>query len=278
MNRTNPCSSGAGTSHIGACRAFVTEGKYIAEWMRAQIEVKEESITESYLYRLAQAVPTVRYLSFSRWEEARRTGADWEWWFIMPTRALRLRVQAKKLRTRARIRADIGRRNKHGGQLAMLLACARRDNAIPIYTFYSSDTVTRTACGLGSVGIGAFIASARAVHTLLKAPGRIDELRIINICRAAACLPCCVLQSGKASGSIDVAGWLDSQNATRGDALSEADEGWHDVIPDYVSRLIGMGPERAHSQGKWESEAPDDVGAIVTVDMRKGAAEESRRS
>ena len=271
MNRTKPCPCDPATTHIGACQAFVTEGKYIAEWMRAQVEVKEESITDSYLYRLAQAISTVRYLSFSRWDEARRTGADWEWWFIMPKRALRLRVQAKKLRARARIRADLGRRNKHGGQLAMLLACARRENAIPVYALYSSDTVTQTACGLASVGIGAFIVNARTVHALLKAPGRIDESRLINISRAAACLPCCVLQSGKATGSIDVAGWLDSQNAPRGDSSSVADEGWHDVIPDYVSRLIGMSPVRGHSQGQWESEAPDDVGAIVTVDMRRGS-------
>ncbi len=263
------CRLSAIPCHSQECTAFQSEGLYIADWMRSQAEVKEESITDSYLYRLARATPIVRYVSFSRWDEARRTGADWEWWFVLPGRSLKLRVQAKKLRRGRNCRGDLARKNKHGGQLRMLIKRARQNKAIPIYAFYSSDTITQTACGLPSASIGTFIVNARSVDALLKMPGRIAEAQLIQLSRAATCLPCCILRSGKAAGTIDVGGWLDTRQSKQGDVLNETEEGWHDALPRYVRRIMMNRSEVGYANEKVESDAPGDIGGIVIVDMRE---------
>jgi len=50
--------------------------------MRKQPEVKEESLTDWLLFDVSQKISRITYKSFPRHEEARRTGADWEWWFL----------------------------------------------------------------------------------------------------------------------------------------------------------------------------------------------------
>ena len=74
MTAPASCKSVPITCETSECMAFRKEGQYIAAWMRAQAEVKEESITDLYLFRIARSIPTVRYKSFTRWDEARKYG------------------------------------------------------------------------------------------------------------------------------------------------------------------------------------------------------------
>ena len=273
MTAPSICNAARTTCISSECSAFRFEGQYIANWMRAQAEVKEESITDSYLYRLAQSVPTIRYISFSRWDEARRTGADWEWWFLFPTRALRLRVQAKKVRVGKSCRGDLERKNKHGGQLAMLLKSARRDRAIPVYAFYSSDATAPTACGPMSVRSGSFLAHAKGVQRLVRQRAKIFEPALLAISRPAACLPCCILRPTPVKQTINVARWLDPQDTTQRDSFEEGDEGWHDTLPDYVRGMIGTEYAIGGRWDEWASEFPPDIGAILAVDLRSAGGD-----
>jgi hypothetical protein len=260
------CSANSASCALGECGAFRAEGQYIADWMRAQNEVKEESITDSYLYRLSQLLPNIVYQSFSRWDEARRTGADWEWWFILPTRSLRLWVQAKKLRLGRNCRADLARKNKHGGQLAMLLKRARKNNAIPIYAFYSPDISTPNACGSVSIGHGVLITHAMSVWSLLRSTGKITDSKLIGISRAAACLPCCMLQPIMTGRAINVAGWLGPASRIDGDPFEESD-GWHTTLPGYVQRLMrGRAIDKRPDFGL-DGDAPANVGAVLVVQL-----------
>jgi uncharacterized protein DUF6615 len=264
------CSTHSASCALSECGAFRAEGQYIADWMRAQTEVKEESITDSYLYRLAQSVPTVRYKSFSRWEEARRTGADWEWWFLLPKRSLRLRVQAKKLRPGKNCRGDLARTNKYGGQLAMLRKRARRDNAIPVYALYSSASVILTVCGRTSSFDGVFLIHANSVQALIGRQGKITDQHLIRLSRPTSCLPCCILTLSLAKDWVDVNSWLDAGNTMQSDLDGDKDIGWHDNnhLPEYVWALFGDGIA-VHSENV-RSKATSDVGAIIAVDLRDG--------
>jgi hypothetical protein len=71
--------------------------KEMLDWMICQPSVKEESITDSLLYNVSKITPLIKYKAFSRNEESKKTGADWEWWFHFTTTAIKFRVQAKKI-------------------------------------------------------------------------------------------------------------------------------------------------------------------------------------
>ena len=70
---------------------------YVRKWLVRQPSVKEESITDWLLFDISENIKSVYYQAFTRHEEARKTGADWEWWFVFRDFAMKLRIQAKKL-------------------------------------------------------------------------------------------------------------------------------------------------------------------------------------
>jgi hypothetical protein len=234
--------------------------------MSAQPEVKEESITDSYLYRLSQAVPTIGYKSFSRWDEARRTGADWEWWFLLPGRALRLRAQAKKLRVGRSIRADLMRRNKHGSQMAMLIKAARRDRAIPVYVLYSESALAKTSCGPGSAPVGVYVATAGAVKALVSSRPALRDADVLAISRAAACLPCCLLHRAQVDIKRNIAAWEAEFAAEQSDLFPDG-YGWHAEIPSYVRELFPSLKGVTVAPSIPEGGAPDDIQAVMAVDL-----------
>lgn len=41
----------------------------------------EETITESFLLKLAKSQPNVAIRTFTKYQESRESGADWEWWW-----------------------------------------------------------------------------------------------------------------------------------------------------------------------------------------------------
>ncbi len=94
---------------------------YIAGWIQRQPTVKEESITDWLLDYFHQRAPNVRYYEFNRIEEARYTGADWDWWFLLRKGCFKVRVQAKKLRYGKDHFPALARENQGGCQIDLLL-------------------------------------------------------------------------------------------------------------------------------------------------------------
>jgi len=54
----------------------------LAQWRREQPNVGEESLTDYLLWQVSRHLECVKYVKFTRHQEARFTGADWEWWFV----------------------------------------------------------------------------------------------------------------------------------------------------------------------------------------------------
>jgi hypothetical protein len=65
-----------------ACKHFSDASAYISNWIVAQPSVGEESITDWLLYTLSSNIASLQYKKFTRHQESRVTGADWEWWIL----------------------------------------------------------------------------------------------------------------------------------------------------------------------------------------------------
>jgi hypothetical protein len=117
------------------------------------IRVGEESITDRLLLDLARAFPhPTRIVKWNRIEEGRKTGADWDWWFVEPWsgRGVGLRVQAKRVDYFNGRMTGLDAQNRNGWQRAMLQLSAAEAGMHPLYCFYVASTVPRsgaTACG-----------------------------------------------------------------------------------------------------------------------------------
>src|SRR4051794_15384852 len=108
------------------CRSIIQASTYVADWIGRQPEVKEESITDWSLDWLAyQTNYRLAYRLFTRHEEARTTGADFEWWILGNERAFKARVQAKRLRADTDNYPGLAHANDYGLQIVRLIENAR---------------------------------------------------------------------------------------------------------------------------------------------------------
>lgn len=105
------------------------------------ISFGEETITETNLLELQYRHPNlVKIEMFSKWQESRTTGADWEWHLIGKHWTLKFRVQAKRITKAGKIKG-LHQQSKHATrpQIDMLIEDAKNTDTIPIYCFYSAE-------------------------------------------------------------------------------------------------------------------------------------------
>ncbi len=95
--------------------------------------VLEESLSDWLLFESARRIPNVHYRAFSRNEEGATSGADWEWWFLLPFGNLKMRVQAKRLRPGKPPLSGFRYKNRRGRQIEMLIRSAKSDGFLPVY-------------------------------------------------------------------------------------------------------------------------------------------------
>jgi hypothetical protein len=107
------------------CNAIKALSAQVHHWMTRQPAVGEESLTDWLLFEVSERLPQVRYHKFNRFEEARASGADWDWWFVGNRVSMGWRVQAKKLKKDSDNYADIARANRFGLQIEKLLEIIR---------------------------------------------------------------------------------------------------------------------------------------------------------
>src|ERR1700730_12804459 len=99
----------------------------------------EETLTDLNLMEIAtRHGDRVCLKKFSRWDEARVSGADWEWWLGSPGSWIGLRLQAKKLNIRTLRYDDLAHRNQWGFQVDRLIESSTRDALVPAYCFYNA--------------------------------------------------------------------------------------------------------------------------------------------
>lgn len=124
------------------CRSIIQASIYVAEWIGRQPEVKEESITDWSLDWLAHRTNyRLAYRLFTRHQEARTTGADFEWWIVGNQRALKARVQAKRLKSNADNYPGLAHANDYGLQIVKLIENAHAVDAVALYLFYARSLV-----------------------------------------------------------------------------------------------------------------------------------------
>lgn len=103
------------------------------------IKLSEETLTDiNLLCIMRRHANEVRILKFSRADEGKRTGADWEWWFVKANDVFRLRVQAKRIEFRNNNYPGLHKNAPNGTkQVDLLIGDAIRNNLYPMYCFYN---------------------------------------------------------------------------------------------------------------------------------------------
>ena len=164
---------------------------YIRHWVERQ-SVNEESLTDWLLYDLSLKMPNLYYKEFTRFEEARKTGADWEWWFVFRKHSIKLRIQAKKLKANFNNYPSLAYSNNYGLQIEKLINDSDSKNFIPLYAFYVSQ-VKKTACGNHITDEGVYLSDAiRLYRIFIQANGTsaaADDL--LNLSTPLSCLFSC---------------------------------------------------------------------------------------
>jgi hypothetical protein len=177
---------------------------YAAGWLRRQPAVKEESITDWLLDFFQQKSSDVRYYEFDRHEEARFSGADWDWWFLLRNGCYKIRVQAKKLRRGKDHYPELARSNQTGYQIDLLLDSSAKHNFYPIYVLYAkTEGVER--CKRQPVPVVLSICSAQETYELIfgAARRRIESGDVLALSIPLECLFTCPLVRDFPSHSPD---------------------------------------------------------------------------
>ena len=267
------------------CKHLRELSGYVRNWLVHQPGVKEESLTDWLLYDVSQRLPNVHYKAFTRHEEARTTGADWEWWILFQGGAARFRVQAKKMVDGSDLNSEIARTNKYGLQIDMLLSSATRANAIPFYALYSTTQSPLMCAGTSPDGThndGVFIAGARKIHnTVFGVPRRaVSPSDILQISNPFSCFACCPLVHDNRGGLrhfleryYPAETQMQTDSLENSSAIGSEDEeqfpGFHKNPPGYVTSLTQSKHEKLPDW--WEHEYSgqlQEFKALLVYDFR----------
>lgn len=107
------------------------------------VPMSEETVTETLLLDLRLALGAhLEVEPFTKYQESRRTGADWEWWFSdgFAQRMFGMRVQAKKLKVKSgKPYYDFAYKPKLSSirQVDRFITAADRDGIPAIYAMYN---------------------------------------------------------------------------------------------------------------------------------------------
>lgn len=274
------------------CERLRESSQYIRHWIRRQGDVKEESLTDWLLFDVSEKIPGISYKAFSRHEEARRTGADWEWWFLFPSFSFAMRVQAKKLHPSGDNYPGIAHTNRYGLQIEKLLRDATRGNFMPFYAFYT-DQKANVMCQMQRNDEGVFMAGGQKVYDAFMSGPRTQVMAAdaLQHTVALSCFLCCPLTSGEESrmpsGSGDPGGgdgWrsfinnyykseIEPRFAEEGSNLSESEliPGMHKETPHHIESFVKLSREGLPDW--WEKEfshAIEGTNALIVYDLREG--------
>lgn len=179
------------------CEVAVELSTKARRWISRQDAVGEESLTDWLLYELSDRLPWVHYLKFSRHQEARSTGADWDWWFVGDRGSVALRVQAKRLRYNEDCYKGLAHTNRHGLQIEKLIESSTSHNLLPMYALYSAlDQEVDLLCG-GRLQArdedGIFVSGAIELYDGFIAPGRgrVNAEDVLRLSNPFSCVFCC---------------------------------------------------------------------------------------
>ncbi|MBR2690441.1 MAG: hypothetical protein IKE42_21525 [Aquamicrobium sp.] len=146
-----------------------------------KVSYGEETITETNLLEIRRRHPhKVRLLTFSKSQESKNTGADWEWHIVGKFYTLKMRIQAKRIHKAG----GIGNLNQMGKgaakpQIDLLIEDAKVNNLFAGYCFYCAEPqrshwVKDPKEAVEAFESGCLIADAETVKS--KAPKKLNEI------------------------------------------------------------------------------------------------------
>jgi hypothetical protein len=261
-----------------ACEQVRRVSQRLATWIRKQSAIGEESATDWLLYELSNRLPFLLYKKFTRHQESRESGADWDWWFILRRGSIGFRVQAKKVISGADHYRGLAHTSRAGLQMELLLESARTANLLAFYALYSGGASgSNTMCG-GGLGAfpdeGVFLAAAPTLYEQFIEAGRsrVEANALLDCSNPLSCLFCCPMVRESVHGDPDgfyhyienyYPGVLpDSKND------NEGRRGFHAEPPPHVLSLIRFNEDIPDG---WEEEhlsAVRDTKAVVVLDLR----------
>lgn len=259
------------------CKKLTNCSKYIRTWINLQPTVKEESLTDWLLFNISRKIKRIAYKAFTRFEEATKTGADWEWWFLFPGSNVKIRIQAKKIEPSKDNYPSIAYTTRHGLQIDKLLGDAERTNSIPLYAFYT-DLQEPLNCGKSrGKHEGVFLAGGKQVYSDFIANGKkeVKANAILEICIPLSCLLCCPLIEDEEKGFIGFLIFYFSQEVGIDIDRSLPESQWelrgiYSEIPSYISSFIQY--KESGLPEWWESEFQYDIegiNALLVYDARQ---------
>ena len=254
------------------CEVFQDAAAYIGQWLTVQPSVKEESLTDWLLFDISTKVSRIVYTCFSRHDEARKTGADWEWWFVYTNGSYRYRVQAKKTKKTGDNYPSIAYKNKHGLQIDKLLANSKDVNAVPVYVFFTaSTTLQNSKCGRRIQSTGAFSVGAQTIYDRYIVPGKskVSENDLLVQSIPLECYTCCPLMHETPRGMDEfLSRYFLTELKLATNASKESSLGFHPELPAYAASLL---EHRDGIPAWWEQDFQSqisDFDSIVIYDRR----------
>lgn len=245
------------------CKEFRTTSEYIYNWYSTQKNVKEESLTDWMLYDLSQRLPMFKYVPFTRDEENKTTGADFDLWVISKNLNFSIRVQAKKLLKKGNHFEALTYLKKTKSQID-LLRKSSKPPLRPMYLFYNND-LNKSKCS--RVNAGTIITDANTIETSLLSAGKTKVQRqdILNISIPFECLFCCLLSQ---SASDYVTGIKSVFNRYFSAQSEIEDSGFSHQIPDYVREMLNPEFDEDAWLKKYEETLKDVVNCVSVLDLR----------
>ncbi len=249
----------------------------VRRWIEKQPTVKEKSITDWLLYTISEKIPRVTCKSFTRTDEARTTGADWEWWLVYPPYSFKMPVQGKKKFPKKDNYSGIAHTNQYGLQIDKLLTDAMQKNYAPFYAFYTAET-DKVLCSNNVNDEGVYIAGGTNVYNTFITSGKrqVHTSDILAMSIALSCLfGCPVMIDHGDEGPIAFFHRYYADEIRRNPNVSvdqpfseENILGFHSKIPNYIATLL---ERKQNVPDWWESEFSYDLqgtNAIFVYDGR----------
>jgi hypothetical protein len=261
------------------CKSLSDVSREVGTWLQAQPFVGEESITDWLLYELSKRLPFVQYYKFSRHQEAKTTGADWEWWIVSNIYSIAFRIQAKRISSEKDNYKSIAYTNRYGLQIEKLIESSQKDNFLSFYSLYTTKNMNqKVRCRWKSdagIGEGIFLAGAEDLYEEFVKTGRckVDADELIALSNPLSCLFCCPMTINKNSQTVN--GLYDylrnyyPRTIERSNSFRENEPGLHEEVPSYIRSLLEA--EQREIPDWWESEYSNqfkDINSLVLFDMR----------
>ena len=224
------------------CNILRQSSLYVRNWTNTQPNVKEESLTDWLLFNVSEKTKNITYRDFTRHEESKTTGADWEWWFIFPNFSYKFRVQAKKTKTSSNNYNGVTYPKKTSSQMNKLISDAYQNNALPIYAFYT-DKIERVKCQKKILDEGVYLVSAIDLKNKFVIPNtkKIEYNDILEGTIPLSCLLCCELHN---------------------DSKNEKPENFEVFVKEYFYSSPLIGNEIIEDLGKYK-QTPNYVNSLL---------------